>query len=79
MQHQDKVNLFFADVIMPNKNGIEAFREIVAIKPGAKALFMSGYTPDVIGKDFPEPKFKFIPKPVSVGELLKKVRETLDG
>ncbi len=79
MQHQDKVNLFLADVIMPNKNGIEAFREIVAIKPGAKALFMSGYTPDVIGKDFPEPKFKFIPKPVSVGELLKKVRETLDG
>ena len=78
IENKDKINIFLADVIMPNKNGIEAFREIAAIKPDIKALFMSGYSPDVIGEGFPESKLRFIPKPISLSELLKKMRETLD-
>lgn len=79
IENKDKINLFLADVVMPNKNGIEAFREISAIKPEIKAFFMSGYAPDIIGESFPKTKFKFISKPVALRELLKKVRETLDS
>ncbi|MBF0505879.1 MAG: PAS domain S-box protein [Nitrospirae bacterium] len=77
-ENKDKIKLFISDVIMPNKNGIEAFREILAIKPDIKALFMSGYAPDVLGKGFPDAEFKFMAKPLPPSELLKRVRETLD-
>jgi len=78
MENKDKIDLFLTDVVMPDKNGIEAFREIVAIKPDSKVFFMSGYAPEEIGKGFPEAAFTFIAKPVSLRELLEKVRETLD-
>jgi YesN/AraC family two-component response regulator len=32
------------DVIMPNKNGQEAYQEILAIRPDAQAIFLNGYT-----------------------------------
>ncbi len=80
MENRDRVRLLVLDVIMPKKNGTEAYEEIRAIKPDIKALYMSGYTADVFEKkNIPEQRLNLITKPLSPTDLLKKVRKTLDG
>jgi DNA-binding NtrC family response regulator len=80
MENRDRVQLLVFDVIMPKKNGIEAYEDIRAIKPDIKALYMSGYTADVFEKkSISEQRLNLIAKPLSPTELLKKVRKTLDG
>jgi len=65
--------------VMPGGNGKEVFDEISRINPGVKAIFMSGYTGDVvIGKGIKEEGVDFLQKPLSVPALLAKVREVLD-
>jgi len=79
-QNKDRINLVILDVVMPKKNGNEAFNEIRKIRENVKALFTSGYTGDIVlGKGIQNNAFNFIPKPVSPYELLKKVRLVLDN
>jgi two-component system cell cycle sensor histidine kinase/response regulator CckA len=79
-QNKDTINLVILDVVMPKKNGNEAFNEIRKIREDVKALFTSGYTGDIVlGKGIQDNAFNFIPKPVSPYELLKKVRLVLDN
>jgi nitrogen-specific signal transduction histidine kinase/ActR/RegA family two-component response regulator len=73
------VDLLVFDIIMPRKNGKEAYEEIRAMSPGIRALFISGYTGDVIDKKgILEEGVNYIGKPISPEELLGKVREVLD-
>jgi two-component system cell cycle sensor histidine kinase/response regulator CckA len=75
---KDKIQLLLLDVIMPKKNGKEVYYEIKKIKPDIKALFMSGYTADVMHKQgIIEKGFKFIMKPFSPTKLSEKIREVL--
>ena len=77
--NKDKIHLLLFDVIMPNKNGREAYDAINETKPGINALFISGYSEDVVNKkDLPGKGSPLIAKPFSPTELLKKVREALD-
>ena len=79
MEHVESINLLLLDVIMPKKNGREAYREIEKIRPDMKALFTSGYTADIIQKrGLLEEGFEVILKPVTLAALLQKVREVLD-
>jgi PAS domain S-box-containing protein len=79
-QNKDRINLVILDVVMPKKNGSEAYNEIRKIREDVKALFTSGYTGDIVlGKGIQDNAFNFIPKPVSPFELLKKVRVVLDN
>lgn len=75
-----KIDILLFDIIMPRKNGKEAYDEIRVMAPGIKALFISGYTADVLSrKGVQEEGTMFIYKPVSPDELLTKIREVLDG
>ena len=75
---KDKIQLVLLDVIMPKKNGEEVYYEIKKIRPDIKALFMSGYTADVMHKQgIIEKGFKFIMKPFSPIKLSEKIREVL--
>ncbi|KJU86737.1 PAS/PAC sensor hybrid histidine kinase, partial [Candidatus Magnetobacterium bavaricum] len=68
------------DVIMPQKNGKLAYEEILALRPGMKAIFLSGYTYDVIlQKGIIDESQYVMSKPVSPKDLLKKVREIIDA
>jgi|GEM_PF-1512355 len=79
MENKDKVQLLLLDVIMPKKNGKEVYDEIVKAKPEIKALFMSGYTANIIHKKgILEEGLDFVLKPVSPTKLLRVVREVLD-
>ena len=77
--HQDIIRLVLMDMIMPKKNGMEAYEEISRIKPGVKLLFSSGYPADFIeNRGVSEKAVELIMKPVQPMELLRKVREILD-
>jgi len=78
-ENRGTVSLILLDVIMPVKNGREAYEEIKGIEPGIKIIFMSGYTDDIISrKGILEEGFDFISKPINPSTLMKKIREVLD-
>ncbi len=78
-QHANSIDLLILDVIMPKKNGKQAYDEIRAIRPEIKTLFTSGYTADVISnRGLLEQNMHFIAKPASVKDLAQKMREVLD-
>ncbi|MBU4389030.1 MAG: response regulator, partial [Proteobacteria bacterium] len=79
-ENKDKIDLVILDVIMPKKNGKMAYDEIKELRPEIKAIFTSGYTTDLIDKKgILEEGINFIQKPVSANELLRKIREVLEG
>ena len=66
--------------VMPVKNGREAYEEIKKLSPDVKAIFMSGYTDDVISrKGILEDGFNFISKPINPVALMRKIRHVLDS
>ena len=78
-ENRDRISLLLLDVIMPRKSGKDAYEEIRTLRPDIKALFISGYSADMISKEgILEEGSSFISKPVSPSELLRKVREVLD-
>jgi nitrogen-specific signal transduction histidine kinase len=73
------IALLILDVIMPGKNGKEVYTEIRGQRPDIKALFMSGYTANIIHKKgILDSATEFISKPFSPNTFLRKVREVLD-
>lgn len=79
MKHRDSISLLVLDVVMPRKNGKEVYEEVKALRPGIKAVFMSGYTGDiVIDKGVQDDLVHFISKPLLPNDLLVKIREVLD-
>ena len=80
MEHRDKIAFLLLDVVMPGKNGKEAYEEIRRVKPDVKVLFMSGYTGDVVlSKGIDDEAIDYIQKPLTPHELLTKVREVIDA
>jgi PAS domain S-box-containing protein len=78
-EQKDAIRLLVLDVVMPRKNGKEAYDEICGIRPDIKAIFMSGHAGDVFErKHIIGERFNIIMKPVSPSSLLQKVREVLD-
>lgn len=80
VQHQDEIALLVLDMVMPGKNGREAYEEIRKIKPGIKVLFISGYARDVILDEwaYHDVMVEYLPKPFFPKELLHKIRKILD-
>ena len=78
-ENRGTVSLILLDVIMPIKNGREAYKEIINIEPGVKTIFMSGYTDDIITKKgLLEEGFDLISKPIKPAALMRKIRDALD-
>jgi two-component system, cell cycle sensor histidine kinase and response regulator CckA len=78
-KHDGEIHLLVSDVIMPEMNGREVLKNISALWPNVKNLFMSGYTADVIARHgVLEEGVDFIQKPFSIMALAAKVREVLD-
>lgn len=79
IDNRDTIQLLIMDVIMPKKNGKEAYEEIKIIKPDVKVLFLSGYSNDIIHrKGIIDENLNFLAKPASPIKLLSKIRELLD-
>ena len=77
-EYQEDIDLTILDVVMPGRNGNEILDDIARIDPSAKAIFVSGYTGDVvIDKGIQSENVDFLQKPLSIEALLAKVREVL--
>ncbi|HEY3277458.1 MAG TPA: PAS domain S-box protein [Syntrophorhabdaceae bacterium] len=73
------ISLLVMDSVMPRKNGRDAYDEIQRLKPDIRALFMSGYTADIVlSEGLKGHHLDFIPKPLSPRDLLEKVGNILD-
>jgi len=78
-KHSGEIHLLLTDVIMPKMNGRELHKKLLAIKPGLKVLFMSGYPENIIAHHgVLDESTQFIGKPFNIEELTGKVREVLD-
>jgi PAS domain S-box-containing protein len=79
LEHGDRIKLLLLDVVMPKRNGKEVYEEAKKSVPGIRALFVSGYTADIVHKKgILDEHLHFLSKPVSPYDLLKKVRDVLD-
>jgi PAS domain S-box-containing protein len=77
-EHPGPIHLVITDVIMPEMNGKGLMTRLAAIHPGARCLFISGYTADVIShQGLLEEGLHFLQKPFSLRELAVKVRAAL--
>ncbi len=78
-QHQGVIDLILLDVVMPELNGQEVYQAVQMIQPDVKALFISGYTANILrDKGLSGQGVELLMKPVSPSQLLRKVREVLD-
>jgi two-component system, cell cycle sensor histidine kinase and response regulator CckA len=66
-------------MVMPKLGGRQLTEQMIALYPGIKVLFISGYTQGGIGQhNRPERNVAFLPKPFTAVALARKVREMLD-
>jgi len=73
------IHLLMTDVVMPEMNGRDLARELQALYPDLKCLFMSGYTADVIAHHgVLDRGVHFLQKPFSIPDLTAKVRASLE-
>ncbi len=76
----EPIHLLLSDVVMPQRSGPELAAEIVALRPGLKLLFMSGYPEkQVTARGDLDFAAAFLAKPFTDTTLLRSVREVLDG
>jgi len=79
--HSREINLLLTDLVMPgDMNGRELAEKLWVEQPGLKVIFTSGYSADIVGKDFKlEADLNFLQKPYHPQALALTVRRCLDG
>ncbi len=78
--HEGRLDLVLTDVIMPHMSGPELVAAVRTLRPEIKALFMSGYTSDAIGRHgVIDAHVHFLQKPFNSDALLTSVRTALDS
>lgn len=73
-------HLVFSDVVLKGKSGVNIVDELLTVRPALKVIFASGYMD--IESQWPyikERGFRFLQKPYEIPELLRAIRESLDG
>jgi len=78
-KHEGTIALLILDPIMPKMSGKGVMDIIKQANPGIKALFISGYSAEVLrNADMLQEDGVVMMKPVAPGELLCKIRNLLD-
>jgi two-component system, cell cycle sensor histidine kinase and response regulator CckA len=69
------------DLVMPDKvNGRQLAEQLWADRPELKVIFTSGYSAEVVGKEFVlQPGIHYLQKPYPPGTLAAKIRDCLDA
>ncbi len=78
--HEGPIHLLATDVVMPGMSGPSLAQELVRQSPGLKVLYFSGSSLDTLKNEgLVDPGATFLPKPFPLPDLLKRVRDLLDG
>jgi two-component system cell cycle sensor histidine kinase/response regulator CckA len=79
-RRKQPVHLVVSDVVLPETQGPEIARRILERCPGARILFVSGYTARPLpGPDLMGAATGFLSKPFTPSALARKIRELLDA
>ena len=74
------VDMLLLDVVSPGLSGPMVADRIAEIQPGLRVLFMSGYdNTNVVQRYVVEKGYALLPKPFTMDQLSKKVREVMDS
>ena len=79
--HQSKIALLLTDLVMPGGlSGQQLGRRLRQDRPGLKVIYLSGYSAEMAGR-VPglQPGERFMSKPFTSDQLLRAVREILEG
>jgi CheY-like chemotaxis protein len=79
-EHPGTIDLFLTDVTMPEMNGRDLAKRLVARSPQLKCLFMSGYAADGdLLREVIEQRANFLQKPLTPQDLGAIIRRILDA
>jgi signal transduction histidine kinase/DNA-binding response OmpR family regulator len=79
-EHEGSIDIVLTDVVMPGCGGPELLKRLRLRAPNLKVLYMSGYTDQsAVTESGLDPDLRFLQKPFRAVELLRNVRELLDG
>ena len=80
-QHRDEIHLLLTDLVMPGGiNGKELGEQLLSENPKLKVIYASGYSAEIISKDFPlEEGVNFLTKPFQAQKLAETIRKNLDA
>ncbi len=74
----ESFDLLITDVVMPRMDGPALIKEVRALHPDMKVIFISGYTEDAFRKRLgDESSIHFLAKPFSLKQLAGKVKEVM--
>ncbi len=76
---KENIDILAFDVMMPEKNGWDAYGEIAEIKPEIPVVFFSGYDENILSPHFSDSaNVKYIQKPFKYFVLINAVQELID-
>jgi CheY-like chemotaxis protein len=77
--HQGQIHLLLTDLVMLGMSGREVARQLTALRPGIRTLFMSGHTGDnATARQILEREAAYVQKPFAPDDLARTVRKVLD-
>lgn len=76
---QTPIDLVVSDVVMPQMDGPALAKQLRALKPDIKIIFVSGYAEETLRKSIDTPDVAFLPKPFSLKELAAAVKRALEA
>jgi two-component system cell cycle sensor histidine kinase/response regulator CckA len=80
-QHKDKIDLLLTDIVMPDgMTGRDLAEKVQTEKASLKVIYTSGYSSDIVGRDFVlREGLNYLQKPFVPQKLARAVRKCLDG
>jgi len=74
------IDALLTDLVMPKMSGFDLAREVAALRPEIKTLFMSGYADSHLARGMQlDEKVPFLQKPFTASALARSLRETLEN
>ena len=76
-RHKEPIALIVSDVVLPDMSGPSVVTKVRALHPEAKVLYVSGYAEVPVAQQLVAEGAILLQKPISRGDLLRKVDEML--
>jgi CheY-like chemotaxis protein len=80
-ENRDQISLLLTDLVMPDgMTGKDLAQRIQQGNPKLKVIYMSGYSAEIVGRDFPLAEdVNFLTKPFPAQKLAETIRDRLDA